>query len=127
MGCAHFRTDPSYIPELQNYLDELLLARERLLAAGDDVIEPWARHSAMPAPEEVERVRHLIRRCQSEMDALTQDERREIERCVSVLRTGRAQLGEAVPVKLGRKIRSDAPDLFPGTDRRAPGATGFAR
>jgi integrase len=32
-GCDHFRTDVSYLPDLQAYLDDLLRNRERLLAA----------------------------------------------------------------------------------------------
>ena len=32
-GCDHFRTDVSYLPDLQAYLDDLLRSKERLLAA----------------------------------------------------------------------------------------------
>ncbi|MFC4117485.1 hypothetical protein [Nonomuraea zeae] len=35
VGCDHFRTDVSYLPDLQSYLDDLLRNRERLLAAAD--------------------------------------------------------------------------------------------
>ncbi|WP_245560378.1 hypothetical protein [Nocardia asiatica] len=33
VGCGHFRTDLSYLPDLESYLAELLRNRERLLAA----------------------------------------------------------------------------------------------
>ena len=33
LGCVHFRTDPSYLPDLYAYLEQLLDARERLNAA----------------------------------------------------------------------------------------------
>jgi hypothetical protein len=44
LGCNHFRTDPSYLPELGEYLTQLLVSKERLHAAGDQ-IEPWAFRS----------------------------------------------------------------------------------
>jgi hypothetical protein len=33
LGCDHFRTDPSYLPDLRTYLDKLLHDRERVTAA----------------------------------------------------------------------------------------------
>ncbi|MGH9262063.1 MAG: site-specific integrase, partial [Acidimicrobiales bacterium] len=33
-GCAHFRTDPSYLPELRAYADDLRREREAMLAVG---------------------------------------------------------------------------------------------
>jgi hypothetical protein len=38
---AHFRTDPSYLPELRGYLDRLLADRERVRTAVE--LEEWAR------------------------------------------------------------------------------------
>ncbi len=52
-GCTHFRTDPSYLPELREHLQRLLADHERLNAATDGMLEDWARRDAMPAPEEV--------------------------------------------------------------------------
>ena len=40
-GCGHFRSDPSYLPELKSYLQQLLADSERLHAAAD--LQPWAR------------------------------------------------------------------------------------
>ena len=33
LGCGHFRSDPSYLPELRDYLDTLLQTRERIRSA----------------------------------------------------------------------------------------------
>lgn len=35
LGCGHFRTDVSYLPDLEAYLADLLRNRERLAAAID--------------------------------------------------------------------------------------------
>ena len=35
LGCGHFRSDPSYLPELRDYLDTLLRTRERVRSARD--------------------------------------------------------------------------------------------
>jgi hypothetical protein len=48
-GCDHFRTDVSYLPDLQAYLDDLLRTRERLRAATDLDAQP-ARCGATPMP-----------------------------------------------------------------------------
>jgi integrase len=42
VGCGHFRTDVSYLPDLETYLADLLRSRERLLAAVD--ADDWARN-----------------------------------------------------------------------------------
>lgn len=73
VGCYHFSTDVSYLPELHAYLDDLLCMRERLrsMAEADD----WARAEASPSDEEIRRVRHLIQRA-TEDDQLTAAESR---------------------------------------------------
>jgi hypothetical protein len=53
MGCGHFRSDPSYLPELRGYLDTLLKSQERLRAATE--LDDWARAEAMPSDEEIRR------------------------------------------------------------------------
>jgi integrase len=45
-GCDHFRTDVSYLPDLQAYLDDLLRNRERLLAASSTSEQTWGRAPA---------------------------------------------------------------------------------
>jgi len=58
VGCDHFCTDASYLPDLTAYLDDLLRTRERLTAAlaaapghdgTDGGIDRWAAADAMPS------------------------------------------------------------------------------
>jgi hypothetical protein len=39
VGCHHFRTDPSYLPDLRAHLQDLLRDRERILAGTD--LDGW--------------------------------------------------------------------------------------
>lgn len=104
-GCDHFRTDVSYLPDLQAYLDDLLRNRERVLAATD--IDEWARTEAMPSEEEITRVRRLIARVHAGLEDLTTDERTHIDTAVATVRGHRT-------VMIGMpRIRQVAPDLRP--------------
>lgn len=58
-GCRHFRTEPSYTPELRGYLTRLLADHERLSAAVPALAE-WARADAVPSTREIEAVRQLL-------------------------------------------------------------------
>jgi hypothetical protein len=120
LGCTHFRTDASYLPELQEYLTQLLISRERLQASTE--VEEWVRATATPTPEEVDRVRYLIRRCEEQLDELDHQERTEIEACISVVRTGRAKVAAAIPLQLLGIVTHDEPDLFPRTVQRLASA-----
>jgi integrase len=105
VGCDHFRTDVSYLPDLQTHLDDLLRNRERLLAATD--VDQWARHDATPSDEEITRVRRLISRVKNELAELTPDERAQIEQAITVARQHRT-------VTLGMpRIRQPLPDIRP--------------
>jgi hypothetical protein len=91
-GCDHFRTDVSYLPDLQAYLDDLLRNRERLLAAHG--LDDWARAEAMPSEEEISRIRRLIARISSDLDELSADERQRVDQAITVVRRHRtAMLG----------------------------------
>ncbi|MFD9607105.1 hypothetical protein [Streptomyces sp. NPDC059970] len=81
VGCDHFRTDVSYLPDLQAYLADLLRSRERLMSAfaADD----WARSEAMPSQEEIRRVRRLIERVEADLDDLTVEEQAQIGEAAS--------------------------------------------
>lgn len=104
-GCDHFRTDVSYLPDLQAYLDDLLRNRERLLASTE--LEEWARAEAMPSKEEISRIRRLITRIKTGLDDLSPEERTRIQEAVEVVRRHRS-------VTLGRpRVRRAAPDLRP--------------
>lgn len=87
-GCDHFRTDISYLPDLQAYLDDLLRNRERLLACTD--LDDWARHEAMPSDEEVNRIRTIITHLKTGLDDLTADEQDAVQDAVETVRRHRA-------------------------------------
>jgi len=88
-GCDHFRTDVSHLPDLAGYLDDLLRTRERL-AAGIDGVDEWARADAMPAAEEIRRVRHLVGQIKGGIAQLDAGQRARIDEAVSVVRRHRA-------------------------------------
>jgi hypothetical protein len=90
VGCGHFRTDVSYLPDLEAYLADLLRNRERLLAALD--ADDWAKAEAMPSDEEIRRVRRLIDRVRQDVDGLTAQDRAQIEQAVAIVRRGRTIL-----------------------------------
>jgi hypothetical protein len=104
-GCDHFRTDVSYLPDLQAYLDDLLRTRERLRAAVD--LDAWARAEATPSDEEITRIRRLINRISTGLDELTADDRAHVDTAVATVRRHRA-------VMLGMpRTRPALPDLRP--------------
>lgn len=115
VGCDHFRTDASYLPDLTAYLDDLLRTRERLAAAlatapGQDTtdggIDTWAAADAMPSQEEITRLRALIGRVTVGLDDLTTAERAEIDEAVAVVRRHRT-----VMLGMPRTPPSRLPDL----------------
>lgn len=115
-GCTHFRTDPSYLPELRAHLRRLLADDERLRAAAPE-LEDWARHAAIPSGEEIATVRQIIDRCETVLAELPEAERAAAENAVAVLRRSRAQLDTTVPVRFLGVIRPPAPRLFPNVAR----------
>jgi hypothetical protein len=87
MGCDHFRTDVSHLPELKAYLQDLLRDRERALAAGE--LDDWAKTEAAPSDNEISRVKNLIRRVETHLDQLTVDERTDITTAITAVRRTR--------------------------------------
>ncbi|MDN5919796.1 MAG: site-specific integrase [Pseudonocardia sp.] len=87
-GCDHFRTDVSYLPDLQAYLDDLLRTRERLAAA--DGVDDWARADATPSTEEITRIRQLITRIKDDVAELDPTERTQIDDAIAAVRRHRA-------------------------------------
>src|SRR6266542_2922713 len=83
LGCGHFRSDPSYLPELRGYLDMLLRNRERVRAAVE--LDDWARAEAMPSDEEISRVRALIGRVETDLE-LSEQERRQVDEACRIVR-----------------------------------------
>ncbi|MGW1848370.1 hypothetical protein [Streptomyces sp. NPDC001966] len=105
VGSDHFRTDVSYLPDLERYLDDLLRSRERLMSAFD--ADDWARSEAAPSEEEIRRVRRLISRVKADLDDLSPEERSQIEEAVAVVRRSRT-------VMLGMpRIAQPMPDVRP--------------
>jgi integrase len=104
-GCDHFRTDVSYLPDLQAYLDDLLRNRERVRASTD--LDAWARTEATPSGEEITRIRRLINRIKTGLADLTADERGHIDEAVTAVRRHRSTM-------LGMpRTRPAQPDLRP--------------
>jgi hypothetical protein len=105
VGCAHFSTDISYLPDLETYLADLLRNRERLLATVE--VDDWAKAEALPSDAEISRVRRLINRAKTDLDDLTNDERTQIEDAVAVVRRNRrAVVGLGIP-----RVRQPLPDV----------------
>ena len=105
IGCGHFRTDVSYLPDLHAYLDDLLRNRERVLAAAG--VDQWARAEAVPSAEEITRIRSLITRIEAGLEDLTAAEREQIAQAVTIVRRHRT-------VALGMpRIRRALPGIRP--------------
>jgi integrase len=107
VGCGHFRSDPSYLPELHGYLEMLLRNRERVRAAVE--LEEWARAEATPSEEEISRLRALIRRVEADLDQLSDTERRQVDEACRVVRTTRRTVHLGMPT-----VRP--PDLDPALE-----------
>ena len=95
LGCGHFRSDPSYLPELRDYLDTLLQTKERIRSARD--LDEWARAEAMPSDEEITRLRQLIRRAEDDLSQLSEADRRQITQAVNVVRAARRTVHLGMP------------------------------
>lgn len=107
VGCGHFGTDISCLPDLERYLADLLRHRERLAATLD--ADEWATTEAMPSDEEIKRIRRLIDRMKGDLGELSEEERAQIDEAVTVVRRGRAKI-----TSLGMpRIRQPLPDLRP--------------
>jgi len=118
MGCSHFRTDPSYQPDLHAYLEKLLRDRERLGAMLPQLAE-WAQREAAPSDEEIEAVRRLIRANNEALASLDEDDRKTAEEAIATLRKDRAALAATFPVEFSGLVRQARPNLFPAIERVA--------
>ena len=94
VGCPHFSTDVSYLPDLEAYLADLLRGRERLAAFAAD---SWAKAEAMPSDEEITRVRRLVKRVRADLDDLTEEDRIQIKEAVTVVRRTRRVVSLGLP------------------------------
>jgi hypothetical protein len=105
IGCGHFSTDISYLPDLERYLADLLRHRERLAAALD--ADDWARNEATPSDQEITHVRRLINRMKGDLAGLPHEDRTQIQDAVTMVRRSRIKI-----VSLGLpRVRQPLPDL----------------
>ncbi|MCX5317980.1 site-specific integrase [Streptomyces sp. NBC_00154] len=106
VGCEHFRTDVSYLPDLEAYLADLLRGRERLAAFAAD---SWAKTEAMPSDEEITRVRRLVKRVREQLEDRTEEDRMQIQEAVTVVRRSRRVVSLGMP-----RVRPELPDYRGG-------------
>jgi hypothetical protein len=95
LGCGHFRSDPSYLPELKSYLQQLLADRERVQAATD--LQDWAKAQLTPGEEEITQLPELIRRIEADVDDLNEDDQALIRDAVTVIRKTRQLVNLGMP------------------------------
>ncbi|GAA2657410.1 tyrosine-type recombinase/integrase [Nonomuraea recticatena] len=103
LGCGHFRTDVSYLPELRAHLDQLLADRERVLATSD--LQDWARAEATPSDIEINKMRTLIRRVEDHLDELPEQERQQLRDATKVLRSARQTVNLGMPAIRAANVR----------------------
>jgi hypothetical protein len=107
VGCGHFSTDISYLPDLERYLADLLRHRERLAATVD--ADNWAVREAMPSDHEIQRIRRLIDRMRADVAELSDEDRAEVNEAVALVRQRRRRITHlGVP-----RTRQSMPDVRP--------------
>jgi Phage integrase family len=92
-GCPHFESDPSYLPELRAYADELRKEREAMIAAR---ATGWAVDHVS---RQVEVISGHVRAHEALLGQLADDERALVEEASATLRKAR----QSVPVVFGRR------------------------
>jgi integrase len=104
IGCGHFRTDPSYLPELKSYLQQLLADRERFVAATE--LTDWARAQLAPPAEQIDQLRDLIRHIESDLSLLSDTDRAQIEHTVTAIRRTRQTVDLGMPTINSLRIQT---------------------
>ena len=92
-ACPHFESDPSYLPELVGYADDLRKEREAMLAVGTP---PWAVDGVS---RQLDAIVGHVRTHQQTLAGLPADQRAEIQHASVTLRKVR----QSVPVAFGRR------------------------
>jgi hypothetical protein len=95
IACSHFRSDPSYLPELRAYHDRLLETRLRIRAATD--LDASAKDKADPADEEITAIGQLITKLQTDAQRLSEEDRSLLERAVQIVRSARRSVDLGIP------------------------------
>ena len=112
LGCEHFRTDPSHLPDLYAYLERLLETRERLRVAVPELAE-WARTKAIPADAEIRTVRTLIGAGEGSLEELTPEERAKLLELFRLLRATRARMDGTIGIEQVGGTRNPEPTFTP--------------
>ena len=102
IACSHFRSDPSYLPELRSYHDRLLETRLRVRAASD--LDEWAKDKVDPADEEIAAVALLVDKLERDASRLTDEDRSLLDRAVQLVRGARRSVDLGMP---GRPAPAD--------------------
>ena len=92
-GCPHFESDPSYLPELLAYADELRREREAMIAVGA------ANWVVANVSGQLDVILGHIRRHESLLERLSAGERSLVHEASATVRKAR----QAVPVAFGRR------------------------
>lgn len=95
-ACPHFESDPSYLPELRTYADELRKEREAMLAAD---AAAWAMDHVA---HQLEVILGHIRTHEALLGELRDAERLAIDEASATLRRAR----QSVPVAFGERRTS---------------------
>jgi hypothetical protein len=120
LGCAYFRTDPSFQPELRAYLTSLLADQERLNAAAPQLAD-WARRDALPSEEEIEALRRLIASNDEVVAALDDSSVPPSSNAIATMRKHWAGLEASFPVQFRELVRPAVPTVFPNVERQLRG------
>jgi len=102
MGCGYFSSDRSFLPDLKAHLDELVRSREHGVALG---AEAWA----LAPGEEIQRLRTLIARLESDLTQLPDDRSSSAaSRSASGCRAPAAKdsLGDEMAIRVQRRGRT---------------------
>lgn len=106
LGCGHFRTDATHLPDLRHFLQRRL-ADEHMIEMAQEagLLQPWAAETAAPKPREIEALRHLIERCEESLGVLSHQDRGVIEAAMQDLDAARRLIDESMPDEIRHSIR----------------------
>lgn len=96
-GCAHFQSDPSYLPELRAHADQLRREREAMLTAS---AADWM---IAGVDRQLKVITEHVRTHEKLLDSLPAHERALIQDASTTIRKAR----QAVPVAFGRRLTDD--------------------
>ena len=96
-GCAHFQSDPSYLPELRAHADDLRREREVMLTAG---AADWVTDGVT---RQLDVIAGHVHTHEELLESLPEDERALIREASTRVRKAR----QSVPVAFGRRLAGD--------------------